>query len=280
MNLREEFNEIEIIDSLIFSIKKDCKPFLNEIKSAGRFLYRGLKRHIKDYAILKSHLEDRNTKNMPIEAHEYLNKQFKKKFGWPVRNGVFASFDIDMTASYGDPYLFFPIGKYKYAYSKKVVDLYEDYYLDLKIFNVKPNNLSGLKFELGPEHEKKYGSKTGKGTWVYKPWANKGKGKKLFAKGTTNIVDVIDRFKKALKVDDKEDILKDIVWVPDVSLDDCIKDYVEKEKKRVYKTLDNIVNLYTSTNLGDNKYVEISFNCDKYYLVKNAWRDELMDELL
>jgi hypothetical protein len=273
MKIREQFNELEILEDTISKIKKDCQPFLKEIKSVGRLLYRGSKIQIKSYKILKSYLEDRTPKNMNIEVHDYLNKQFKKKFGWPIRNGIFVSFDPDMAASYGTPYFFFPIGKYKYSFSKKVVDLYEDYYNDLKLLDL---SLLGLKLKLGPEHERKYGSKTKKGTWLYK-----GKGKNLFIKGNIHISDAINKFAEKLKDEiEYDDILKDIVWVPNISLDDYAKEYAEKQKEKIYKILDDIVDSYQSKGLGDQKYVEISFNCDKYYLVKHTWRDELMDELL
>jgi hypothetical protein len=271
MNLRENLNEIEIIDSLISDIKRDCKPFINEIGNIGKLLYRGTDKKIKDYAILKSHMTDRKPKNMPLVVHEYLNKKFKKKFGWPVRNGVFVTFDEDTTAHYGGSYIFFPIGTYKYAHSSKVVDLYEDYYGDFSSFRSKTN----WKFKLGPEHERKYGSKTGKGTWLYKK-----KSKNLIVKGNISFFDAAKHFMKVLKNDNYEEIALDIVWMPEVSLDDYIKNFVKKEQDRMYKEFDKIVDSYKTKHLGDHKFVEISFNCDKYYLIDIIYKNDLQNEFL
>lgn len=75
---------------------------------------------------------ERTPRDMDINVHRELNKYYKGKIGWPVRNGLFAVgvkndgeelYDI----GYGKSYLLFPIGHFKFVYDLKVIDLYASY---------------------------------------------------------------------------------------------------------------------------------------------------------
>ena len=111
-------------------LQKDCKPFLTEAKKFphGRFFYHGLKRGLKIYP--KNALEDftvrkdRKPSDIPKSVHNYIGSEIKRKFGWNAREeGVFATSSFMTAAEFGIPYLFFPIGKFKFVYSPNIKDL-------------------------------------------------------------------------------------------------------------------------------------------------------------
>jgi len=108
----------EILDKL----KTDCKPFLKELNKGG-FLYRGTNKNFKDIEKMVPRT-DRLPLGTDMDVHIFLDKLFKKKFGWKVRSeGVFVNPNVYETTQYGRPYFFFPIGKYKYVWSPDVNDL-------------------------------------------------------------------------------------------------------------------------------------------------------------
>jgi hypothetical protein len=68
--------------------------------------------------------KNRKPKDPPKEVHEYLDKEFKKAFGWNVRSeGVFATADLDIDEDYGIPYYFYPSNGFKMVYSDTIEDL-------------------------------------------------------------------------------------------------------------------------------------------------------------
>jgi len=128
MRLTKYINEIKQFnyDDVIDALKKNCAPFLKELKQTGRkkFLFRG-HQYASRTITKKKTRQDRTPKDMDEKTSSYLDNLFKKKFGWFARSaGVFATADIGETYEYGKPFLFFPIGKYKYIWSPVVDDLY------------------------------------------------------------------------------------------------------------------------------------------------------------
>ncbi len=83
--------------------------------------------------------KNRKPLDTPIKLHNILDKMFQKKFGWKARSeGVFAAgkwyFSGSKDTYYGDTYLFFPIGNFKYVWSPKIDDLYEDLHWSITEF--------------------------------------------------------------------------------------------------------------------------------------------------
>ena len=125
---------------LFQDIKDECGPFLKEYNKG--FLWRGTKHKVKDRKYFKSRIE-RNPRDTPDELHNLLNDEFKKEFGWKVRNGIFVTPSERDAWYYGEnrAYMFFPIGEYKYCFStykdltadmdRNIMDWYEhpDYIL-------------------------------------------------------------------------------------------------------------------------------------------------------
>lgn len=114
-------------ESIAKKLKKDCKPFLNEMKKivSLNWMYRATEKQVKEIKKITPRT-NRKPRNMPIEMHEKLDNMFYKRFKWKPRSeGVFTSSDIwQLESVYGNPYMFFPIGEYKYIYNPKIVDIY------------------------------------------------------------------------------------------------------------------------------------------------------------
>ncbi len=128
----------EIAETII----KDCHQYLNEIKNqpTHHILYRGA--NTKNFFEKRKRFKDRSPLSTKLYYHETFNRYFEKYFLWKARNGVFATGSILEALEYTDDdytaHIFFPIGRYKYVWSEKVVDLYyeithkiEPYYEEL-----------------------------------------------------------------------------------------------------------------------------------------------------
>jgi len=145
MRLLQHLTEIKEIakEDIIKRLKKDCKPFLQEIKKAKGFLYRGSSYYVQTMrkAIPRT---DRKPTDTPIKLHDQANDFFIKKFGWAGRNGVFASHLIQ-ALQYGrdatGTYLFFPIKEYKFIWSPEIDDFWIDLIDDVGIFDQKYFNM-------------------------------------------------------------------------------------------------------------------------------------------
>jgi len=127
MRFEQYINEARITDTddLASLIKKECKWFFKE-KLTNKFLYRGTISIIDDYKKIIPR-KKRMPKDTPIHIHNFMNKVFTKKFGWPGRNGVFATSKASVAGGHSPTvkaYLFFPVGKYKYIWSPKTDDFY------------------------------------------------------------------------------------------------------------------------------------------------------------
>jgi hypothetical protein len=117
------------IQDVIDRINNTASPkFLDIIKREKRMLYRGSTGHEGyNYLVRPTRLENRVPKDIPQEIHDGFNKLFTKRFGWPVRNGVFATSDQYNAEYYGTSWCFFPIGNYKFVWASHIADLYDFY---------------------------------------------------------------------------------------------------------------------------------------------------------
>jgi hypothetical protein len=128
--LQQYINEIKTSTDIISMIRKDCQPFLKEMKGSRSLLYRGSDQPVDGIEKIVPR-NNRIPKNTPLKLHKQLDIVFKKGFGWKARSeGVFVSFDEVEAEFYGETYLFFPIGKYKYVWSSIYRDLTRHYNID------------------------------------------------------------------------------------------------------------------------------------------------------
>jgi len=117
------------VDEIKEILQKKCGKIIKIYKNNNQFLYRGKRIAQTKSLILKSgRLENRRPSDTPYEIHDLLNIFFKKKFGWPVRNGVFATSDSGEVEinDYGNVHYFFPEDRFKFCWSPEIRDLYED----------------------------------------------------------------------------------------------------------------------------------------------------------
>jgi hypothetical protein len=123
--INEDNQQIPEINRILQKIKDNVdKKFITELKNSGKFLYRGIPKNTKNIHKIKPRI-DRKPKDMQQIHHDSFNEEFKKKFGWNVRSeGVFVSSNLAEIKQYGETYLFFPIGEYKFVWSPKIEDLF------------------------------------------------------------------------------------------------------------------------------------------------------------
>lgn len=126
MKYIRNFNESVSLDNIIELLERDCKPFLDELsKYQSGLPLRGSLEFIDDYKVYKS--RKRKPRDMSYSITDRLDEMFHKKFGYNLRTeGVFTSKDKYFTESYGNSYLFFPIGEYKYFWNEDIEDLYTE----------------------------------------------------------------------------------------------------------------------------------------------------------
>jgi len=111
---------------------EDTKDYVDFLKSGvkGCLLTRCTKQKIKDIEYKTKNLLIREPLNTPFEVHSALNQYFIGNFGWPVRNGLFAygmcnKFTDEDALGYGETYLLFPKGKFRYVFDPNIFDLYK-----------------------------------------------------------------------------------------------------------------------------------------------------------
>ena len=131
MQFKKYLNE-QKAEEIYEIIKKDCKPYLNLLKSINfnNYLYSG--RRIPEYVFTKKKIrKGRKPKDTPQEIHEWLDNWFYKKFGIKARsNTLFCTSDFGFASNYGIVHYVFPIGKFEMIWSYKHKDIYNRAYMD------------------------------------------------------------------------------------------------------------------------------------------------------
>lgn len=120
--------EITSPDIDIAKLKQLCAPYIQILKHTdGAPLFRGYKgsrfTNVEGFNVIEANL-DRVPVDTPRILHDALNQSFKRNFGFPFRNGVFASGSYEDARYYGNVYAVFPIGEPRYIWSKEIGDLF------------------------------------------------------------------------------------------------------------------------------------------------------------
>jgi hypothetical protein len=136
----------EDVDDIIKVINDECSLFVSKFrnKTMGLF-YRAVKRHIDDFDIVKSRIDDRKPVDTLTPDHELANELFIKKFDWPVRNGAFVASDEAGIAMYGTPYIFFPCGNFDYVWSPEVNDFWGELHRGASVEKLIPTYIENQK---------------------------------------------------------------------------------------------------------------------------------------
>lgn len=129
MKFKQFINESDDRSYTIIAIEKECQPFIKAIRGASGFLYRNDGYGSKGPGYKKKVRSDRRPMDSPIEIHEFVDEQFKKRFGWKGRSeGLFVWGANRFSGKVDNPNFFtvFPVGNFKFIWSPVVSDLYGD----------------------------------------------------------------------------------------------------------------------------------------------------------
>lgn len=120
----EDF-ENKKMEKLIKDIKSQCAPFLQEVDGV-HMLYRGVKGIFgKTDFLIKNRRLDRQPKDMAGHLQKQIDESMYKRFRWKPRSqGVFAIGSRIEASEYGRPWVFIPIGKFRFVWSPIVQDAY------------------------------------------------------------------------------------------------------------------------------------------------------------
>lgn len=229
--VNEDFkDESEYISDVI---TEDCAPFLKEF--GNKRIYRGVKRYVSDIKRITPR-KNRKPKDVSLEVHKLCDNILNSIFGWKARSeGVFVTRDKLTAQGYGSMYLFFPIGEYKYIWSRYIADMWS-----LEIPILKTILLKKMKDKnIIPEEE--YNE-------LIKEFIKIERNKEVYkAKISSTILKykyfTIEEISKKIK-----EYKKDV-------------DEIEPIVKQLFK------NIYLKDNIDISVKNEIMFKCDEYYLI-------------
>ena len=110
----------------IQEIGRHCKPYLSQFSTLEEAFTTGLFRGIRNnppYAIKNVRLDDRKPLGMNPDTMVDVNEYFNEKFGAPFRFSALCTGEKMLAQAFGDPYVVFPSGDYRFLWSPQVEDL-------------------------------------------------------------------------------------------------------------------------------------------------------------
>lgn len=258
----------ESTEEVIETLKRDCGPFLKDISPRDILLYRG-SNTIFMGDISKPHTprKDRRPKDMRGWMFDLTNYAFKKVFGWEARKeGVFVVGLQKIAQRYGNPYLFFPIGKYDYIWSGNI----EDLYIRRGMFDDLWDIIETKKMVKKAEKEDRNIDQIDINKFydVYDEIIDefiKGDEMKMYRRKANSNAGTIDLMIGSNTDYESKDFRDETMKE--------MKEITVKFVKRNY--IENSLRTYRN-----NKRHEIMFNCKKYYLVQPEFTEDIMRELL
>ncbi|CAG7580800.1 MAG: hypothetical protein SLAVMIC_00561 [uncultured marine phage] len=299
-------------DDLIELLKTQCAPFLKEFKHHTKHntfnglhpLYRGYSGgQFTNFEIVgknpddfgrrytafkkKARLKDRYSDATPKETHDELNDKFRERFGVPVRNGIFTSFDEDTASRFGEAYYFFPVGEYRYFWSTRYNDLWSDFLADKCWLNSKSRLEQHFKREWNDKYIEFYG---GKNTGVTSEKAGLGN-RESFYDFYGYHIGYMNDYDKIIAYDKSKMETKNVQ-----EFYGSEEEYIDSRFDEIYyirkKDIEYIMNSYQEGNywdlLKDTTVTkaphrgrvlyppnEITFWCDEYIMVDQEFADEV-----
>ena len=269
-------------EQLIELLKTQCAPFLKEFKvplfrgysgNPGEILVKSPDTMGRRYVAFKkqARLENRSADSTPSDTHGELNDKFEEEFGIPVRNGIFTTFDYGQADRFGEPFYFFPIGEYRYFWSKEFDDLWSDFLYN-KIWLKREEILVNVI-----EHEWEY-----KEVWFYK-------GKNIGRNGQTYDPTYHNNYEAGPSHPNhiKDDVVTENPQ-EHLSFDEYKKLRLKEFNEHKQSDLDFIINNYEEGNYeeilsnmspmhkqrGIYPMTEITFWCKEYILIDQEMAEE------
>ena len=256
----DDFNEI------IKILENKCGNFLDELKKLKQYpLFRGVRYVDGTYTrglYYKTSYTNRRPTDLNADISNFFDESFQDKFGVKIRaNGVFASKCPMVSSDYGIKYLFFPIGNYRYFWNTNIHDLFGDYQF-VKWYKDYSDSDEAYDEQYG---EDPYGNT--EGVWSYN-------GEYYSPCLDDSIIEAKESNIELSKLSEDK-VRRLLVWVPEMSYVDFMKNSDEAAKKEI----DKIVSEYKEGNLSEIQKQEITFICKDYYLVDVAFYTMFMEYL-
>lgn len=278
----EDFEKIKTI------LESDCQEFINELveSKCDKLIFRGIRGDVGenievDGLYIKSSRNNRRPLDMYHETSDLFDEIFTEYIGVPLRRaGIFTTKNPIIAGGYSSykyplPFIFFPIGDYKYYWNPDIQDLYSHveheiwYYTD--------------EYMLEDEWRTKY-----ENPLVYQFSAAMGKfllnGEEVPHKFKDEMVDYIcnNHQKYGLKpngngcyVNSNDEVIicdnsrpsgiSNLKWIPEIEVDDYIRRGLENINRE--QGVRDIVNGYTDKGIEHVILQEITFVADKFYLI-------------
>lgn len=132
----ESFDSEMSVEEIYEMLKRDCTKYLELLKSCTivdtelhkevPMLYRGVRARTEDIMSMKVR-ENRRSKDTDQAISDEIDDKFEQELGIrPRSTGVFTIGNSDIASHYGNSYLFFPIGDFKYIWSDRIADLFDE----------------------------------------------------------------------------------------------------------------------------------------------------------
>lgn len=279
-------------------LEKDCGQFLDEIKASESIVFRGVKGNKEevDKGIWKkASRSDRYTLDMRQDVSHEFDNLFAEKFDIPIRRmGIFATkqplnakgytkyidkqdgFERKRTVNF----IFFPIGEYRYFWNPKIMDLYSDvemeqWYMDYDFIgdlHFDDEYLMDRWWEIYGEPGQKMDDWSwcrggGRGQYSYKGIET---GLNQIPRILGEIRENPDKYSASPEIE-QEDLKKDLIWIPEKTIDEYEKVMAEEVKKDAVSHMNQIVQGYREDGMKEIGEQEITFVCKEYYLVDDAF---------
>jgi hypothetical protein len=127
--ISEAFKITPDFETILEILWKKCNPFLKDLLKPnwnGDFLYSGRGEH-KDVIMINKVRMNRIPSDMEEELSDAFDSALYNRFGFYARsNAIFCTGDKKEAKRYGNVYMIFPVGKYKFVYSENIKDLYTE----------------------------------------------------------------------------------------------------------------------------------------------------------
>ena len=142
-HLTEKSIQEEGIEDFWKLVQKKCKPFLKEwmpIQKTGEMfpLYRGMNEQDAGEKWVR---QDRKPEMSGRKFHTDVDNMMKQVHGVNGRTkAMFCTGDASATTAYGDAFMVFPVGRYKYLWSGRIRDLY----IDASKYGYHPNMMDWI----------------------------------------------------------------------------------------------------------------------------------------
>lgn len=275
MRFKEYLNEQNDgnIKEILEKIKKDCQPFLKDLKKASPLddlLYSGRKK--SESAFKGTVRKNRNPKDTPLDVHNWLDNWFEENFGIKARsNSIITTGDSDVAKGYGNLYVIFPIGNYEIIWSPRINDLYTKLYYESDIawgiittdVDESAPYMESFFKDIKSDWVEKYGEYSGNGKWVY----NNGEKRVTYSGEWLKHEIAMDLIKNPDLPDDRDEIKEDIYWIPEVKWEKYRNQKLKEMKEKEIEKAKNFLSSYQKNELGKaiNSYHEIMLITSEYY---------------